>query len=156
MEDKTYWRGIVEQFGNDAALEMAISEIARLRRALRAMVGVSESAGRRYILNSAVITAPGVYEYQVTTVERAREWARQGPFVSTIGYQETAAFASELLGVGVPMNRRTITMAPGDEALVVRIVLPPGSPRIDPADKGRLGELILDGHFELGLLCRIA
>jgi hypothetical protein len=48
-------------------------------------------------------------------------------------------------------------MAPGDEALVIRIVLPPGSPRIDPADKGRLGEIIrTPGLVELGLLRRIA
>ena len=109
----------------------------------------------RYILNSAVITASGTYEYQVIDPTLARSWAEQGSFISTIGYPETAAFATELLGVPVPANRIMVSMDPGDEALVVRLVLPAGSPRIDPSDKGRLGRLALEGHFELGLLRRL-
>jgi hypothetical protein len=109
----------------------------------------------RYILNSAVITSPGIYAYRLVSPDEARAWAQAGPFISTIGYAETAAFAAELLGVPVPTNRTTVRMEPDDEALVVRIVLPPGSSRIDPADKGRLGRLILEGHFELGLLTRL-
>jgi hypothetical protein len=80
----------------------------------------------RYILNSAVITAPGTYEYRVIDRNLARAWAGQGPFVSTIGYPETAAFAGEILDVPVPANRIMVSMVPGDEALVVRLVLPPG------------------------------
>jgi len=110
----------------------------------------------RYLLNSAVITAEGTYAYQRVSVEEARAWYTSGPVVSTIGYAETAAFAAELLGKPVAVNRRTIQMAVGDEALVVRIVLPPGSARIDPRDKGAIGRLMLEGHFELGLLRRTA
>jgi hypothetical protein len=111
----------------------------------------------RYILNSAVITAAGTYQYQTIGASEARTWYAAGPVVSTIGYPETAALASELLGAEVPVNRRTIVMAPWDEALVIRIVLPPGSQRIDPADKGRLGEIIrTPGLVEIGLLRRIA
>ncbi len=110
----------------------------------------------RYILNSAVITAPGTYTYAIIDADAAREWAATGDYVSTIGYAETAALAAELLGRDVPVNRCIIRMEPGDEALVIRIALPPGSPRIDPADKGRLGSLLDEGHVELGLLRRIA
>jgi hypothetical protein len=110
----------------------------------------------RYLLNSAVITAPGRYSYRLVTPEEARAWAAQGPWVSTLGYAETAALASEVLGVPVPMDRRTIRMEAGDEALVIRLALPPGSPRIDPKDKGRLGQAILAGHIELGVLVREA
>ena len=109
----------------------------------------------RYILNSAVITAPGDYRYRLLTTEEAREWAEGGPWISTVGYEQTAEALSLLLGQPVPVDRRVIVMVPGDEALVFRLVFPPGTPRIDPADKGRLREEVLAGHFELGLLMRV-
>ena len=109
----------------------------------------------RYILNSAVITAPGFYRYRLIELDEAQEWARQGPFVSTVGYEQTAVALSELLGINVPVNRVTVRMEPGDEALVFRLVFPPGTPRIDPRDKGALSAHMLAGHFELGLLRRI-
>jgi hypothetical protein len=154
----------------------------------------------RYILNSAVITAPGRYEYRLVTPDEARAWytrvsagetarrkvvaalaagdslsaiarrmgitrervaalrdrAPEPAPLSTIGYPETAAAVGMLLGVTIPVDRRTIAMLPGDEALVFRLALPPGSRRIDPADKGRIGQEILAGHYELGLLTRLA
>lgn len=109
----------------------------------------------RYLLNSAVVTSPGVYAYRRVTPGEARAWAAAAPWVSSIGYAETAALAAEVLGVDVPVDRRTIGMQPGDEALVIRIVLPPGTPRIDPQNKGRLGEVLRAGHTELGLLRRV-
>lgn len=109
----------------------------------------------RYLLNSAVITAPGDYRYRHVSVETARRWYVSGTRpVSTIGYAETAAALAELLGAEIAVDRRTITMQPGDEALVFRLALPPGSQRIDPADKGRIGREVLAGHYELGLLRR--
>lgn len=106
-----------------------------------------------YLLNSAVITAPGRYEYRLITADAARAWA-VGGFTSTVGYEQTAEALAELLGMPVPVDRRTIIMQPGDEALVFRLVFPPGSPRIDPGDKGRLSAALLAGHYELGLLTR--
>lgn len=108
----------------------------------------------RYLLNSAVITAPGVYAYTLLDAQAARQWYAQGPVLSTIGYQETADALGELLGVSVPVDRRTIQMEPGDEALVFRLAFPPGTPRIDPKDKGALGRALLAGHYELGVLNR--
>lgn len=110
----------------------------------------------RYLLNSAVITAPGDYRYRIVTPEAARAWHQAGPVVSTIGYEETATALGELMGSPVSVDRRTITMAPGDEALVFRLAFPPGTPRIDPKDKGALGRAILAGHYELGLLTRLS
>jgi hypothetical protein len=110
----------------------------------------------RYFLNSAVITAPGRYDYRLVTPQEAREWASRGPVRSTIGYEETAIALAELLKMPVAVDRKTIQMAPGDEALVFRLALPPGTPRIDPKDKGALGRAILAGHYELGLLVRLA
>lgn len=112
------------------------------------------SASMKYILNSAVITAPGSYRYRLVGRDEAREWA-SGGFVSTVGYEQTAVALTELLGVDVTVDRRTITMQTGDEALVFRLAFPPGTPRIDPSDKGRLSEALLAGHYELGVLQRV-
>jgi hypothetical protein len=110
----------------------------------------------KYILNSAVITAPGVYSYRLTTPEEAREWYGSGEGVfSTIGYPETAEALSLMLGKSIKAIRITIEMQPGDSALVFRLVLPPGSPRIDPKDKGQIISHIQAGHWELGLLRRL-
>ena len=111
---------------------------------------------RRYLLNSAVLTDFGTYEYQPVSPEEARRWWASGPEpTSTIGYEETAAALSQLLNVQVAVNRITIKMEPGDEALVFRLVLPPGSPRIDPKDKGQIMKHVKEGHWELGLLRRL-
>ena len=107
----------------------------------------------RYILNSAVITAPGTYTYRLIGRNEARAWT-QAPFESAIGYDQTAEALTELLGVPVAVNRIFVDMEAGDEALVFRLKLPHGSPRIDPGDKGRLSNALIAGHFELGLLYR--
>lgn len=109
----------------------------------------------RYLLNSAVITSPGIYEYQIMSVEEAREWIADGPFTSTIGYQETAVALSSLLERNIVQNRTTITMKPGDEALVFRLAFPPGTPRINPNDKGAVLNAIDAKWYELGLLTRL-
>ena len=110
----------------------------------------------KYLLNSAVLTSPGLYHYEILTPEEAREWYGDGvDVVSTIGYEETAQALSQLLGRPVPVNRITIKMQEGDEALVFRLVLPPGSPRIDPKDKGTITSHVNAGHWELGLLRRL-
>jgi len=109
----------------------------------------------RWLLNSAVITAPGKYKYRLVCPVQAREWYEAGPeVISTIGYEETAIALGVLLGTPIVVNRHTIRMEPGDQALVFRLALPPGSPRIAPGDKGALGQAVLAGHFELGVLIR--
>ena len=108
----------------------------------------------RYLLNSAVITTPGRYSYTLLSSEEARAWADAGEFISTVGYPETAAVAANILGKPVTVDRRTVKMLPGDEALVIRLALAPGSARINPNDKGRLGEAVVAGHVEIGLLRR--
>ena len=106
-------------------------------------------------MNSAVITAPGTYVYRHISVEEAKRWYFEGEIpISTVGYEETAEALSQLLGVRIPVNRITIVMQPGDEALVFRLVLPPGTPRLLPHEKGRIAEHVRAGHWELGLLRR--
>lgn len=108
----------------------------------------------RYILNSAVMTSFGEYIYSPITIEEAKEWVKS-EFTSAIGYKETATVLSRLLNKKIRKNRITIKMEPGDEALVFRIILPPGSKRLDPTDKKTISETIEKQHFELGLLKRI-
>jgi len=114
----------------------------------------------RYLLNSAVITAPGLYSYKLITPQEAKLWYHAGEKpISTIGYPETAEALTQLLELPeeekIEVNRITIQMLPGDEALVFRLVLPPGTPRISPQDKGQILKHVKEGHWELGLLKRL-
>lgn len=110
----------------------------------------------RYLLNSAVATSFGSYEYEPMTEEQAKEWLHAGPWFSTIGYPETAAALAALTGIAIPVNRKQISMQAGDEALVFRLVLPAGTPRLDPADKGRLTPEFIRKHAEIGLLTKVS
>jgi len=75
----------------------------------------------RYLLNSAVITGPGAYRYDLVTSDEAATWLRAGPFLSRIGYQNTAEHIRELSGILPELSREATAMQPGDEALVVRL-----------------------------------
>lgn len=127
----------------------------------------------KYLLNSAVLTTFGTWTYTPIHPDDARVWfgshalrepegachCGYHPPQSTIGYAETANALALLLGISaaeVPVNRVQIRMDVGDEALVFRLGLPPGSPRIDPHDKGQMMSHITRGHWELGLLVRQA
>jgi hypothetical protein len=50
------------------------------------------------------------------TVEEARE-ILSGGFISAVGHEATARVLSQLLGIQVPMERRTIFLKPGDKAV---------------------------------------
>lgn len=107
----------------------------------------------KYLLNSAVITAPGSYEYKHITLAEALAWLRGGAWESCIGYPETAEALQKISGIAIPVSRKVITMQPGDGALVFRLVFPQGY-RPDPAQKGAMGQDFIVKHFEIGLLRR--
>jgi hypothetical protein len=111
---------------------------------------------QRYILNSAVVTAFGRYDYLPVSEAQARAWLAEPGWISTVGYPETARAMAELFGCAVPVDKRTITMQPGDEALVFRLVFPPGTPRIPADAKGRLSVEFVRAHHEVGLLRRVS
>lgn len=110
----------------------------------------------KYLLNSAVITAPGQYQYIHITADQAREWMGGEMVLSTIRYQDTANAMSQVLGRRVDVNNVTITMRPGDEALVFRLVFPPGTARVEVEEKGRLNIDFILANCEIGLLIRIS
>ena len=110
---------------------------------------------RKYYLNSAVITAEGVYEYRLVDKDEAREWASGESPISTVGYEQTAVALGEILRQTVEVCRKNIKMETGDEALVFRLVFPPGTGRIDPRDKGALDDLVMRGCYEIGILKKV-
>ena len=111
----------------------------------------------KYVLNSAVITAPGFYQYNLISREVAYNWLLEDSqeWESCIGYQETADALTKLTGIQVPVSRKIIKMKVDDEALVFRLVFPQGY-RPDPTQKGGLGTEFILTHCEMGLLRRLA
>lgn len=106
----------------------------------------------RYILNSAVITAFGTWEYKPLSPEEAKAWLEAGDWVSTVRYPETAEVIFRLTGVRIPLRNEVVKMRPGDEALVFRIRFEEGAGRIAPEAKGKLDPEFVEKFLEIGLL----
>jgi len=105
----------------------------------------------KYILNSAVITTPGTYRYRLISLEEMIDWLKQGNWLSTIGYIETATALEELSGFSIPVNRIQIRMKKGDQALVFRL-----TKRIENVNqKGHLGVEEVCKSLEIGILEKI-
>lgn len=106
----------------------------------------------RYVLNSAVVTDYGSYEYVPLDIPGARQWLVAGPVISQVGYKNTQRWIARRLGLELPIDRGARRMQPGDEALVVRLKYRLDDVRLKTAQEHDLA----DEDIELGLLCRIA
>jgi hypothetical protein len=76
-----------------------------------------------YVLNT-LITPINFDEYaearvrlRKVSVEEAREILASTNFISAVGHEGTAKLLSQLLGVHIPAERRTVFMKPGDKAI---------------------------------------
>jgi len=54
------------------------------------------------------------------SLEEAKSLLREG-YISAVGHESTARVMSALLGVDIPPNRVSITLGPGDRALVFQL-----------------------------------
>jgi len=110
-----------------------------------------------YILNSPVITSPGLYAYVRIDPETAKRWFTRNRFAveSAIGYEETARALDILLGLkagSIDVNRQQIQMSQGEEALVFRLT----SRVKNPCEKGSLSTEFVLAHHELGVLKKLS
>ena len=60
---------------------------------------------KKYILNSAVITAFGEYAYERSSAEEIRKMLGYDGWVSCIGYPETANALQEITGQKIPVSQ---------------------------------------------------
>ena len=76
------------------------------------------------LLNTSIITAPGIYEMDQISLSEARrmitEYGVDG-LDSAIGHVSTAAVMSTLLGVDIPVNRQEFKQAEHQSALVFKL-----------------------------------
>ena len=112
--------------------------------------------GRRFALDSANLPNPGDFAYRQRSPEAAREWWLSGPVESRIGYSEAAEALARVLDVPAPVvDRRTVRLSPGDEALVFRVALLLHARRLGVEAKGREDVARLSAECEIGLLWRL-
>ena len=109
----------------------------------------------RFILSSAVVTAPGTYQYRHVTLPQARQWIEAGPYHSTIRYAETARALSALLGRRIETRDEQVKMQPGDEALIFRLVFPSGTRGLPMDKKGKVDVAFVLDNCEIGVLERL-
>lgn len=73
------------------------------------------------ILNTAILTSFGAYDYQQIDLEEAREIVKNNAIQSAVGHQATADILSSLLERPIPVNRIEYTQKVEEEALVFKL-----------------------------------
>lgn len=99
-----------------------------------------------YLTNSAILTNTGSFDFDIISLEKAKEFINNNKFVSAIGHQSTANLLTKLLNSKIEYNRVSIDLKKGDTCLVFRLK--------DRLVEGKIytEEQINDIGFEFGLL----
>ena len=102
-----------------------------------------------YLLNAPIVTDYGLWQFTgpLTIAETQAILAQK--YTSAIGHEASAKLLSQCLNMPIPVSRIQITMLPGDQAIVLRLLqrLPEGKVLHEQALKAL--------NYELGLLTRI-
>jgi len=104
----------------------------------------------KYVMNSPVLTSYGTFRFKKVNLEEAKSFVKSGEFISSIGHKATSELLTLLLETEIPMNRITIEMKPGDQALITKLKI-----RLEEGKVLSLTELIElyeKGQIEFGIL----
>jgi len=104
----------------------------------------------KYILNSAVITSPGLYRYTLITKKEVQKFLKEGDIINTIGYEETVELFNEMFNTNFSVNKIKIRMEKGDRGVVFRI-----KERIIDKEKGKVSKEFIRDKLEIGLLVKL-
>ena len=103
-----------------------------------------------HLMNSAMMPEEGVYYCKKVSSEKIRDLflircgQKREPYKSYIGYPNSAAVLSELLGVEIPLSRERTVLEDGETAFAMRLRY-----RVAPASKAmnKHGEKLEDYDF---------
>lgn len=73
------------------------------------------------LLNTAILTTYGKFDYQPITLEQAKAMLSSEPYQSAVGHKATAQVLSDLLGVPIAENRIEYKQDDGETALVFKL-----------------------------------
>ena len=73
------------------------------------------------ILNTTIATTDGSYKIKTISLAEAIELVKSSEIDSAVGHESTAAIASELLDVYIPVNRQYFEQKEGQKALVFKL-----------------------------------
>lgn len=91
------------------------------------------------ILNTSILTNPGIYKYYPITESEAKKTVEAG-FESAIGHESTAKIISALLQIDCRVNRIQFSQEKGDIALVFKLNgRPPEGAILTEADIKKIG-----------------
>lgn len=110
---------------------------------------MDENGRPKYLLNSAVVTSPGVWSYRHISLREFTELLPDAE--SFIGFKEAAKAITVLTGIDVPVNRTRCDLEEGESALIFRLAFPPGTKRPEKAKGGFPVEFLI-ANSEIGIL----
>lgn len=77
-----------------------------------------------YLLNALSLnmtsSPSGFFHWRQVTVEEAKSFLTKHGFFSAIGHQDLASIVSNILGLPVEANRASVSLEPGDLAVVAQ------------------------------------